>query len=107
MHLCVQPPRLGVMQQEAREFGAALVFDAATDPPDAGPARGVVLAHGGEARAATLLEQGVIQVFVGDAALVDASVMTRLVARFGGSTLGLGYSLVASDLVLAPMLLTR
>ncbi len=79
---------LAAHAREAREFGAALVFDAATDPPDAGPARGVVLAHGGEARAATLLEQGVTQVFVGDAALVDASVMTRLVARFGGARVG-------------------
>lgn len=50
---------------------------------------GVVLGAESEATAAALLDAGISKVFVGEAALRDASVMRRLLQRFGPERLGL------------------
>lgn len=50
---------------------------------------GVVLGAESEATATALLNAGVSKVFVGEAAVLDASVMNRLLKRFGGARLGL------------------
>ena len=50
---------------------------------------GVVLGAESEATATALLNAGVSRVFVGEAAVLDASVMNRLLKRFGGERLGL------------------
>lgn len=69
-------------------FAAPLVFD--TEQPLAAPATctGVVAARADEARLAQLLEQGFARVFVGDAALADPEVISRLARRYGGGRLG-------------------
>lgn len=83
-HLCC----LAADLNDAREFDAALVFDSAV-PAAAHPRlAGVVLAKGSETRAVTLLEQGANRVYVGDAALLDGGVITRLSQRFGGARVG-------------------
>lgn len=50
---------------------------------------GVVLGSESEATARALLEAGVSKVYVGEAAVLDASVMNRLLKRFGGARVGL------------------
>lgn len=50
---------------------------------------GVVLGAESEATATTLLDAGISKVFVGEAALLDAGVMPRLLKRFGAARLGL------------------
>lgn len=53
---------------------------------------GVVLGAESEATAMALLNAGISKVFVGEAAVRDASVMNRLLKRFGGARLGLHVS---------------
>lgn len=50
---------------------------------------GVVLGAESEATATALLDAGISKVFVGEAALLDAGVMPRLLKRFGAERLGL------------------
>ena len=50
---------------------------------------GVLLGAESEATARALLEAGVSKVYVGEAAVLDASVMNRLLKRFGGERVGL------------------
>ena len=50
---------------------------------------GVVLGAESEAIAASLLDAGIGEVFVGEAALRDAGVIDRLVRRFGAQSVGL------------------
>lgn len=66
----------------------AFLFDAERLDGDAAAWGGIVLRKDGELRAARLLETGVGQVFVGEAALRDAGAVERLVMRFGGARIG-------------------
>ncbi len=50
---------------------------------------GVVLGAEPEGTARALLDAGVSKVYVGEAAVLDASVMNRLLKRFGGARVGL------------------
>lgn len=74
--------------REAAGFDSALVFDSPTLPASLAGFAGVVVARGDEARIAALLDRGATRVFIGDAALVDPAVITRL-QRFGAARLGL------------------
>lgn len=70
---------------EERSF----VFDSPALDPHAGQCMAVVLVDGAEARAAALLQAGVPQVLIGEAALLDSGVVERLSARFGSERIGL------------------
>jgi hypothetical protein len=65
------------------------VFDAPGAEAIAAECAGIVLATGDEARAAALLSIGAPLVFVGEAALRDSGVVTRLVAAHGRERIGI------------------
>lgn len=50
---------------------------------------GIVLPAGDEIRAATLLAAGAPRIFIGEAALLDSTVVDRLVAAHGGERIGI------------------
>jgi hypothetical protein len=65
------------------------VFDAPGVEAIACDCGGIVLADGDEARAATLLNIGALRVFLGEAALKDSTIVSRLVAAHGGERIGI------------------
>lgn len=71
----------------AAGFEAPLIFDSPDLPASLAGLAGVVVAHGDEARLVALLERGAARVFIGDAALADPTVISRL-HRFGAARLG-------------------
>lgn len=58
------------------------------DPAEVGSLAGIVLVGEPEARARELLRAGASRVFVGEAALKDASLVGRLAAEFGSGRVG-------------------
>lgn len=78
---------------EAESGADDLVFDAPGVEAIAALCAGVVVASGDEQRAATLLAAGADCVFVGEAALLDCSVVDRLVAAHGAERIGVYASL--------------
>ncbi len=50
---------------------------------------GIILVDGDESRADSLLAAGARRVFLGQAALLDSTVVDRLVARYGGERIGI------------------
>lgn len=73
---------------DAAGIDAPLLFDSPALPVSLAALAGVVVARGDEARITALLERGAARVFVGDAALADPAVITRL-QRFGPGRVGL------------------
>lgn len=65
------------------------VFDAPGVEAIASECAGVVLAEGDETRAASLLSVGAPLVFLGEAALRDSGIVTRLAAAHGGERIGI------------------
>jgi hypothetical protein len=59
------------------------------DPSEIGSLAGIVLVKEPEARARELLQAGASKVFVGEAALKDASLVGRLAAEFGTERIGI------------------
>jgi len=85
---------LAIRRWLAFEAGAEIepddfVFDAPGIEAVAALCAGVILASGDEQRAATLLAAGADCVFVGEAALIDSTAINRLVARYGGESVGI------------------
>lgn len=75
---------------DASPIGADdFVFDAAGVEAVAAECAGIVLATGGEQRAATLLTIGAPVVFLGEAALRDSAMVQRLAAAFGSERIGI------------------
>ncbi len=75
---------------DAATIGADdFVFDAPGVEAIADACAGIVLADGDEARAATLLNIGAPLVFLGEAALKDSTIVSRLVAAHGGERIGI------------------
>ncbi len=74
----------------AAEIGADdYVFDAPGVEAVAAECAGIVLTDGDEARAATLFVAGAHCVLIGQAALLDSTVVDRLVAAHGGTRIGI------------------
>lgn len=69
------------------EYESVLLDDGALAAPH-GP-RHIVVASGTEERAGRLLDEGALQVLVGDAALRDGGCIARLAARYGEGRVGL------------------
>jgi hypothetical protein len=81
-HLCAY--------ESGMEVGEAdFVIDAPGIEALASFCAGVVLETGDEARATTLITSGAPLVFLGEAALVDSTVVERLVAAHGGARIGI------------------
>lgn len=75
---------------DASPIGADdFVFDAPGVEAVAAECAGIVLATGGEQRAATLLTIGAPVVFLGEAALRDSAMVQRLAAAFGSERIGI------------------
>jgi hypothetical protein len=92
--LVAEEPRLKLRRWLAFENGAEidaddLVFDGPGLEAVASLCAGVILASGGEQRAATLFAAGADCVFVGEAALQDSTLVERLVAEHGAQRIGI------------------
>jgi hypothetical protein len=89
-----QESALAVRRWIAFEDGAQvdaddLAFDGPGIEAVAALCAGVVLATGDEQHVATLIAAGADRVFVGDAALLDSSVVDRLVTKHGADRIGI------------------
>lgn len=74
----------------AAEIGANdFVFDAAGVETVAAECAGIILEHGDEVRAGTLITAGAACVFIGQAALLDSTIVNRLVATHGEKCIGI------------------
>jgi hypothetical protein len=67
---------------------AYLIDDPALDAGTIPAAAGIVLPREGAARAAALLAAGARRVFLGEAALLDSSILAALATRFGSERVG-------------------
>lgn len=67
----------------------AFVFDAESLPADPATLLGVVLPTQGLRRAQELLERGVPQVLLGEAALLDGGMVEKLAGKFGAERVGI------------------
>jgi hypothetical protein len=75
---------------DAASFGPDdFAFDAPGVEAIADACAGIVLADGGEQRAATLLNIGAPIVFLGESALKDSAIVGRLVVAHGGERIGI------------------
>lgn len=79
----------GACPDVAEQAGESLVFDAPGVESIVAEYAGVVLPVGDEVRVATLLAGGAPCVYLGEAALLDSTVVERLVARHGGECIGI------------------
>lgn len=71
-----------------REGEPAFVFDCTTLPGDPALIEGIVLRSGGAEQARSLLALGAPRVYLGEAALLDSTVVGKLAAEFGGERIG-------------------
>ncbi len=71
-----------------REGEPAFVFECTALPGDPALIEGIVLRSGGAEQARSLLAQGAPRVYLGEAALLDSTVVGKLAAEFGGERIG-------------------
>lgn len=93
-----QQEKSAVVVRHLRQFAEAdaaligaddFVFDATGVEAVAAACAGIILTHGDEQRATTLLSIGAPVVFLGEAALRDSAFVQRLAAAFGSERIGI------------------
>lgn len=73
----------------ADDDAPVILLDCDSTPADPGRIEGIVAADGGKDRIRELLRAGAPRVFIGEAALLDGTLVEALVAEFGGERVGL------------------